>query len=654
MSKLNKPLFIRFIIVFLLLITTAITSAQKVMETPSKTFNAERQLLEQAKNYLDEESKDRIKAFAIGHDVLKKTNNETHKIAAYALLTSYHYKKYATDSALFYAKKAILIIGDKQDSLSLKSLASFYLFLSNASRDKNLIKDSKKWALKGIEAAEKCGDLNIKDSHTISLANAYRIMGDTPKALKLLETNLEDKEKSSRYEALALCYLSLKNYTKALFYHQKALEYYTTFDDHRSKAIALMNIGVVYLDMYKDDDALAYFNRSLLIAREFNYPLIVLNNLLNISVVYEAKNEIKKAKKVYNDVLTVSQESGYLKQQLFVYQRLKEIAIGEKKYKAALGFTEKKNLLQDSINTLQKDKEIANLEVQYETLKKEKEITLLKKNQEFKVLEIEKQQSQKKTLTYAFIIIVIPLIGLLFLYYQKLKNQNLLNKKQKEIGEQKIDTLIRDQELKLIKNAIKVQDKERTRIAQELHDRIGGNLAAIKLQFSSIKEGSESLEIIYQQLDDSYNQVRILSHDLIPEKFRHSNFTQLLKEYMENIGNASNLQISISTYQENKINAIAPWFHNELFSVFQELITNTMKHANASTVEIQIDFIDDSIFIIYEDNGKGYDTATATHGIGLSNMNNRIQNLSGTIAIDSQLGRGTIFNFNLPVLLPVA
>jgi len=653
MTQLNKHLLSIIInLVCLLIITTSI-NAQKVMDTHPKTITCNRLQLKQALNSIDTESKNQIKAFNTGHYILKGTKDKNNKIFALQVLTSYHYYKYATDSTLFYAKKAIDLLEEKQDSLSLKSLSTFYLFLSNASRDKNLLKDSKKWALKGIETAQKCSAFKILDKLTISLANAYRIMGDTPKALKLLKYNLVNKENPNRNEALALCYSSIENYTQALVYHKKALDYATISNSKRSRAIALMNIGGIHLDLFKDNEALLYFNKSLLIAREYDYSLIILNNLLNISVVHRAKNELKKVKKAYNDVLIIAKKSGFLKQQLFVYQWLKEIAIEEKKYKTALEFTQKKNQLQDSISTMQKDKNITRLEVQYETLKKEKEITVLKKNQELKAIEIERQHYQKKILTYIFILIIIALIGLLFLYYQKLKNQNLLNKKQKEIGEQKIEALIRGQELKLIKNSLKVQEKERTRISQELHDRIGGNLAAIKLQFSIVKEDSKSLDLIYKQLDETYKQVRILSHDLIPEKFKHNNFTELLKEYMKNIGNASKLNIKVFTYQENKINEIKPLLHNELFSIFQELITNTMKHANASNVEIQIDFIEDNIFIVYEDNGKGYDIKTTIYGIGITNINNRIHNLSGTIDINSQLGRGTIFNIRLPALLPI-
>ena len=489
----------------------------------------------------------------------------------------------------------------------------------------------------------------MMDEFTLRLAYGHMNMGNYDKALEILTSNIEDKENESVYGALSICYARLKEYEKALLYAHKVLKYCYLVDNKRAIATSLLNIGGIYLDMHKNDKALIYFNKSLLMAEKLKHPIIKINSLINISEIYQNKKEFNEAKKKYLDVLKLAKDSGFPKQEIYVYTRLKEIAIEEKKYKSALRYTEKLNQIQDSLNKLQKDSEIAKLEVQYETIKKEKQITALKNAEIQNTLELERQQSQKYSLMYTFILILIPLAVLLFLYNQRLKNQRLLNKKQKEIGEQKIDTLIKDQELKLIKTSIDVQDKERKRIAQELHDSIGGNLAAIKLQFSAFKEKSENLATIYKQLDETYNQVRILSHDLIPEKFKRGNFIDLVKKYMKNISEASEVDIAIVTYQENKISDLKPLYHNELFNVFKELITNTMKHANASKVQIQIDHTEDSIYIVYEDNGKGFDTAFSNQGIGLLNMKNRINKMSGIINIDSRFGEGTIYNIEIPL-----
>ncbi len=642
--------FYKYIVFLSTFILSGIASSQAQFNSQFSDVD-DQELLKKAEDYVSKEDERRDEAFHISHDVLKRTKILDNKIKGNKVLALFHYYKYAIDSALFYANRGVKLIDTKEDALSLETLSVLYLTLSNASRDKNLIADSKKWALKGIETAEKLGDYEILDDLLSNLAITHRLMGNVDKALEVYMSALKYKENPERYSSIALCYLDLKNYTQALFFHKKALEYYDTAstNSNRGKAVTLMNIGAVYLEMYKDDEALTYFNESLKIAKAYDYPLIILNNMINIGEVFTGKKELSKAKKNYNEVLAIAQNSGFLKQQWYVYHKLKDIALLENNYRKALEFTEKKNQLQDSISNLQKNKEIAQLEVQYETLKKEKEISVLKKDQELRSLEIKKQQSQKEIILYAFMIILVPLIGLLFMYYQKLKGQSLLHKREREIGEQKIEALIRNQELKLIKTSINVQDQERKRIAQELHDRIGGNLAAIKLQFGTVKEDLNNLDLIYNQLDDTYEQVRVLSHDLVPDKFSHSNFTKLLKEYMENIGNASDLTIDISTYQEGEINGIDAFFHNELFSVFQELITNTIKHADASKVDIQIDAVQNNLRVVYEDNGKGFDQGKVSAGMGLNNIEGRVQKLYGATHIDSKLGRGTIVSIEIPL-----
>ncbi|MBQ0740179.1 histidine kinase dimerization/phosphoacceptor domain-containing protein, partial [Aquimarina celericrescens] len=111
----------------------------------------------------------------------------------------------------------------------------------------------------------------------------------------------------------------------------------------------------------------------------------------------------------------------------------------------------------------------------------------------------------------------------------------------------------KDQELKLIRASIEGQGKERKRIAQELHDSIGGNLAAIKLQLNNTvingdKKNIKNIKTINNQLDDTYEQVRNLSHTLVPKKFSKNNFCDVLEEYFNNIGGATDLQTTFVVY----------------------------------------------------------------------------------------------------------
>ena len=655
MSQSNKSTRLWPGILFILLMVYHVVNSQQEINTTSKVAVNDSLLLETAETYVHSEDPNRGKSFHICHDILKRNTTKTNKIVAHRILASYHYYKYATDSALFYANKGVKLIGHQKDSTSLRHLSSLYLMLSHASRDKDLLQDSKKWALKGIEVSKKIGDSIYAGQHIVNLAHIYRIMGDPEKAIELLKASKKYKISLNYYEYIALCYKDMKNFDQSLFYQKKALDKHKKDNNHRSIAITLLNIGAIHLEKFEGDKALPYLNKSIKISKEYNYPLVTLNNMINIGEVFKNKKDFFKAKEYYFEVLTIAKESGYLMQQTYVYQQLKDIAVEEKKFEKALTYTEKKNLIQDSIYRMQKDNEISKLEVEYETLKKAKEITVLKKNQELKTVELQQQQSQKKIIAYAFGIILIPFIGLLFLYYQKLQTQNELNKKQEEINDQKISSLLREQELKLIKASIQGQDTERKRIAQELHDSIGGNLAAIKLQLNSNESKGENLHFlsINKQIDDTYEKVRELSHNLIPKKFGENNFCDVLEEYCNNIGNARNFSSSFNAHPRTEIDHLDEQLQIEVFKIIQELITNTIKHAKATSIELQLNLVNDVLNILFEDNGVGFIVEQNVNGIGFKNIKNRLDKISGTLHIDSMPKRGTIINIEIPNLVTV-
>jgi len=182
-----------------------------------------------------------------------------------------------------------------------------------------------------------------------------------------------------------------------------------------------------------------------------------------------------------------------------------------------------------------------------------------------------------------------------------------------------------------------------------MHDSVGGNLAAIKLQFSQLYNHPDKLKLIYSQLDDTYEQVRNLSHNLLPKKIRENDFVFLVKEYIHTVEDASEITINLSFYDEEKINTLSKILQNELFSIFQELTTNTLKYAKAKTIDIQLDVLNECLFFVYEDDGIGFDLSMITLGIGLTNIKNRVENYNGILHIDSKPNRGTNINIEIPL-----
>ncbi|WP_350287590.1 ATP-binding protein [uncultured Croceitalea sp.] len=297
----------------------------------------------------------------------------------------------------------------------------------------------------------------------------------------------------------------------------------------------------------------------------------------------------------------------------------------------------------------QNNRAIKELEIKYQTLQKENEIFELKEAQLEKQVEIERQKTIKKAFLFGFLALLIPIIALLFVYYQKLQAQSQLNLQQEQLNSQKIASLLNEQELALARTALDAQQEERLRIAKQLHDSIGGNLAGIKLQLNNLEDKKSFKKDLMAQVDETYELVREISHNLTPKKFNQNNFTLLVERYLSQLNNNSDLQINFSAHPEEKVNALSEKLKIEVYQIIQELLTNTIKHAKAKSLEVYLNIFDNTLQLIFEDDGLGFDTNKMSNGIGLKNMENRVQTLNGSMNLDSTLNRGTVVTLEIPL-----
>ena len=598
------------------------------------------------------------------------------------------------------------------DSLKRRINSSAYNVKGVNYKNQGLFEESRKWHLKGIEEAKKYNERNLYYTNTFGLASNYSESGIYDKAIKLFKECLnyqEDKEiVFGSYINLGVIFSLKKDYESAEEYFLKGKELSQKENNLRALAIILLSLASNEQDLNKLDSAVELYKEVIEISDKIDLKNIGLIARMNIGSVFIDSGNYTDAEVVYGLALHDAYELGLFNQQLNIYENLQQIAINQQDYKKAYNHLSNYSQIKDSIANLQKNKEINELEVRYETLQKEKEIkylqvenrnkqlalsnqkeaiinlklqqeiekkeseivqkenqnkilefkresekrsseiSLLKKDQELKQASIARQKSIKNTILYSFLIILLPIIGLLFIYYQKLQTQSKLNEKQKEVNKQKIETLLKDKELEIIKANVEGQDKERKRIAQELHDSIGGNLAAIKLQLGNFVKEQKKLRVINDQIDETYQQVRDISHTLIPKKFQNNNFCDFLEDYFLKISTASNLNATFQAYSKEMINSLDENIQVEAFKIIQELIINTIKHAQAKTVEIQLNYIDNQLNILFEDDGKGFDPKQNSDGIGLRNIKSRIENLNGVLSIDSALNKGSVYNLILP------
>lgn len=257
--------------------------------------------------------------------------------------------------------------------------------------------------------------------------------------------------------------------------------------------------------------------------------------------------------------------------------------------------------------------------------------------------------SNKPYILIAIIAIFILTVGFLLQNYKYLKTKNLLDEHQAELSSQELSTILLEQELMLLKAFIIDEEKERVRVSQEMINTIGSKLASIKLQINHLNNSNlKNISTINVRLEETYQQFKNLSPNLIPKKFSQHKFCEFLESYLINIGEACDIKISFLTYPKKEVNEINEQLQCEVFKIIQELITSTIKYAKASEIEVQLNFIDANLNVTVEDNGFGSDSKNYMEGINLLNLENRIKKLNATFLIDSTLENRRSINIEIP------
>ncbi len=240
--------------------------------------------------------------------------------------------------------------------------------------------------------------------------------------------------------------------------------------------------------------------------------------------------------------------------------------------------------------------------------------------------------------TSLMVLMMFTIILFLYLFQRKLAA--------KAAAYTEIEKLMQKEELKSAYALIEGQEQERKRIAEELHDNIGGLLATLKIYSDLSLEKSDKNEI--QSLNHKINQigenlsleVRKLSHQLDLRTLSGFGLKVALQQLAEAINDSGKLDVAAIIEMQRPINETISL---NLYRIIQELFTNTLKHAGATRARIEITLIDDEITMIYEDNGKGFEIESVKlNGMGLNNINSRASLINAKMTIDSS-SRGTTY-----------
>ncbi len=215
----------------------------------------------------------------------------------------------------------------------------------------------------------------------------------------------------------------------------------------------------------------------------------------------------------------------------------------------------------------------------------------------------------------------------------------------------KIDELEKEKQLTATEAVLKGEEQERTRLAKDLHDGLGGMLSGIKFSLNNMKgnlimthDNAQAFERSIDMLDSSIREMRRVAHNMMPEVLIRYGLNDAVKEFCSEIDQSGVVHINYQSVGMEKIN-IEQTVSITIYRIVQELVNNAIKHAMAKNVLVQLHFAQAEILlaVTVEDDGKGFDKAALkqSSGIGWSNIQNRVEFLKGKLDVNSAPGKGT-------------
>jgi signal transduction histidine kinase len=306
--------------------------------------------------------------------------------------------------------------------------------------------------------------------------------------------------------------------------------------------------------------------------------------------------------------------------------------------------------LKDSLLSETNIKQANTLAAIYETGKKQNEIIQLQNEKKIQSATVE----QKSTLNKVFISTIMGLLVFGYLAYRTIKSEQKVTTQQQEIQRQRISELEKDRQLLTVDAMLKGQEEERSRIAKDLHDGLGGMLSGVKLSFINMKENMvlpaenvNGFERSIKMLDNTIAELRKVAHNLMPETLVRFGLDEALKDFCNSIQTSTGIKIVYQQFGE--IRKLSTRAEITVYRIIQELVNNALKYAGAKQIIVQLTRDHMKTGITVEDNGKGFDVRILDlkKGAGFSNIKYRVNYFKGTLDVNSEPGNGTSVSIEL-------
>ncbi len=532
-------------------------------------------------------------------------------------------------------------------------LAKTYNYIGIVYNDLAIYDSAVVYYLKLIRISEKIDFINGYVSGLLNTGQVYFELGEYDKAKYYLKKSIKANESINSKKNIALAFNKLglveffqEREDSAYYYFDQALFKYEEIN--LTSGLGWVNLNIANILAQNEDfaNALSKYSLSKVYFEQIGLMTGILKANINIAVIYEKQGEYRNAIAQYDTCLRIAHEIGGKDELLFIYNNIYKTYRQIGNETKALNYLDKYISLKDSIFNLEKTAIISDLELKYEKEKNEAEILALNLENVQKDLKIKKESNRKNMFMAAgglFFLVAL----FLFLYFRQ------LIKKNKQLAKQKLLKAAEKQKLSSAQALLEGQEEERIRISKELHDGVGVLLSTANLYLSTVAgEAIKNKELVakaQQIVNDANIDVRKISRNLMPTVLALNGLNEALQDLMENI------DLLPDKYGEFHVTGNSKPLSKPrevmVYRMVQELISNTMKHANAESVDLELDYQEKNLQITYLDDGIGFDfeKELLKKSLGLKSIRSRVDSLKGTIDFSNGIENGVQYVIRIPI-----
>lgn len=473
-----------------------------------------------------------------------------------------------------------------------------------------------------------------------NIGHLYQLMSDLPAAeritretVAILRTQENDYALAAAIGQLCQVLQHMHRTDEALSAGREAMALYEKVGSKMDLANLNNELGQVCRDRGDHAGGLAYYEKALALGEESGDLNGVATYALNVAKALVDLGRPKEALPLFERSVALCRAEDYDDQRMSALSGWVTALERVGDLRGALSRQRELTALRDSVYNAQRLTALADMQVRYETERTEKELAE----------ERQRSLEQENRIVRQRFLIALTAGGALLVL---LGSWLLVSRQRARLKAERDAAIIVEREQGL-KAMVESTDAERKRIAHELHDGVGQLLTGLRMRMDAVSREQPALAELLTLADDASREVRGIAHRMMPRALGELGLVPALADMLDKSLKLPGMRVTFEHYGvEGRLSAPV---ETGVYRIAQELVSNIIKHARAGQVNVQLMRNKGHLILIVEDDGLGFDLASARGGMGLSGLRDRARLLHGAIDIRSTPGAGTVVTLRVPL-----